>query len=643
MITITIDGKKVEVPEGTTVLRAAQANGFEIPTLCDHPNLTPYGGCRLCLVEVEGARTLQPSCTLPVSSNMVVHTDNERIRSARKFVLTMIFSERNHFCPFCQVSGGDCELQNAAYGQEMTHWPIQPSWATYPVDASHPYFVLDHNRCILCRRCVRACGELVGNFTLGFEERGAKSFLVADLGAPLGESTCNSCGTCVQICPTGALIDRSSAYRGRETQVDRHPTICTGCSVGCTLDVLVRDNNMMRIEGDWTAELNGGVICKTGRFLPTVEDRTRIVTPMIRRDGKLVAATFEQALDAIAAEMKAQASKVAALASPRLSAETLHAFKQIFKDHLAAQTVTTTDESAATANLVKTAAALGRAFEGNLEDLHTADCFLLLDEDIVTDHEVAGFFIKRSLPLGASLVLVSEGAHPLDLNADANLKFKKGTLAAVIQGLRAALAQNQAGVSDAAAKTGIAADTFLQAAQKLSEAEKPAIVFGKNLVSQGEAQVQAVIALAEAAHAALLSTKGQANSLAAALFGLSAPLNLKDAKAVYVALGDEEPSHKLTQQLEKVPFLVVQAAYTSQLSAMAHVVLPAQTAFEQGGSYLNLDGRLQKSEAALQCTEEAFANLEILKSLAGRMGCTLDLAAWSAELHKAASPVALVP
>ena len=247
MITVTIDGKQLQVPEGTTVLRAAQSAGIDIPTLCDHPHLTPYGGCRLCLVEVEGARTLQPSCTLPVSNNMVVKTDTKKVKDARSFVLTLIFSERNHFCPYCQVSGGDCELQNAAYGEGMTHWALQPNWQPYPMDASHPYLIMENNRCILCRRCVRACGELVGNYTLGFEERGARSILVADTGVPLGESTCVSCGVCAQVCPTGAIIDRWSAYRGHDEQIDKTQTICVGCSVGCGIEVFTRNNNLVRI------------------------------------------------------------------------------------------------------------------------------------------------------------------------------------------------------------------------------------------------------------------------------------------------------------------------------------------------------------------------------------------------------------
>ena len=334
MVNFTIDGKTVEVPEGTTVLKAAEAAGIHIPTLCYHPALVPFGGCRLCLVEVEGMRTLQPSCTLPASDKMVVHTDTDKVKAARKFVLTLIFSDRNHFCPYCQVSGGDCELQNAALDEGMSHWPFQPNWQHYPVDATGQYFVMDHNRCILCHRCVRACGELVGNFTLGIEERGASSMLVADTGVPLGESTCVSCGTCVSVCPTGALIERRAAYQGHEKQLEPVQSVCIGCSVGCGITVYARDNRLVRILGDWDAPLNGGVLCKDGRFLPMEEDRERITTPMVKKDGKLQPATWEEAISTIASKMKPLAGKkgdgIAALTSTRLPVEALSQFKQLF-------------------------------------------------------------------------------------------------------------------------------------------------------------------------------------------------------------------------------------------------------------------------------------------------------------------------
>ena len=367
MINITIDGTKHEVPEGTTVLQACRLAGVEVPTLCDHKSLAPYGGCRLCLVEVEGARTLQPSCTLPAGNNMVDRTDTPKTKEARKFVLSLIFSERNHFCMYCQVSGGDCELQNAAYHEGMTHWPLSPNYQPYQVDASHPDFVLDQNRCILCRRCVRACGELVGNFTLGFEERGANSLLVADFGAPLGQSSCIACGTCIQVCPTGALIDRDSAYRGRETQVEHHLTTCIGCSVGCGVDVLTRDNHLVRIDGDWDAAVNAGVICKAGRFEPVNDERQRVVTPLVRKNGSLKAATWDEALEAISSQLKPLAGKkndgVAAVASTRLPVEALSAFKQLFAGGMGSSLVTSTEEGRSTITASAVAKDLGQAFE----------------------------------------------------------------------------------------------------------------------------------------------------------------------------------------------------------------------------------------------------------------------------------------
>ncbi|HNJ13567.1 MAG TPA: 2Fe-2S iron-sulfur cluster-binding protein, partial [Anaerolineales bacterium] len=279
MAKITINEKQIEVPDGTTVLRAAEMAGIHIPRLCDHKELTPYGGCRLCIVEVEGARVPMASCTLPVNNGMVVRTNTPALKQSREFILSMLFSERNHFCPFCQVSGGDCELQNSAYHEEMTHWPIQPGWSNFAVDTTHPYFILDNNRCILCRRCVRACGELAGNFTLSVAERGAASIIVADTDVPLGESTCIKCGSCVQVCPTGALIDRVSAYQGHDKHLEEIKSVCSGCSVGCSIKIMVRDNRIVRIEGDWDGKVNRGVLCEHGRYDPVTESRKRITTP----------------------------------------------------------------------------------------------------------------------------------------------------------------------------------------------------------------------------------------------------------------------------------------------------------------------------------------------------------------------------
>jgi formate dehydrogenase major subunit len=633
MVNITINEKKLQVPEGTTVLRAAQSAGIEIPTLCDHPALTPYGGCRLCVVEIEGARTLQTSCTLPVYENMVVKTNTEKVLKARKFILTLIFSDRNHFCPFCQVTGGDCELQNAAYGQGMTHWALTPNWQPFEVDASHPYIIIDHNRCILCRRCVRACDELAGNFTLGFEERGAKSILVADLGNPLGESSCISCGACVQVCPTGAIIDRWSAYRGHVEDMKEVKSVCTGCSVGCGIEVYSRDNNLIKINGDWDARVNEGVICKVGRFLPITEDRERIVTPLVRKDGKLKASTWEEALTVAADKMKSLVGKntngIAAAASTRMNVESLAAFTELFKGKAGSDMVTSLEEGKFSALQSKAAKSAGGAFEGSLEDIKKSDCVVLIGEDVVDTHEVAGFFIKRNLPKGIKLIIIDEKENKLSDLSDVSLISKSGILSSV-QGITAAFAKQ---TKDAA---------FILAAELIAAAEKPVFVVGKSLAN--EADLLAILDLAKKAGAEkkIVRLKGNANSVAAEQLGLNSKFDINGHQAVFMAIADEVPAPSLIKLIEKAPFLVVQASYVSQLTAQADVVFPVEMWAETEGHYINLEGKIQKTTASLTAPVDVKSSEAVLVALAEKLGLKLNTKNWKENIVKSVSSVEIL-
>jgi formate dehydrogenase major subunit len=650
MITLTIDGKQVEAKEGMTVLEAAKSAGIHIPTLCHHPSLTPYGGCRLCLVEIEGARTLQPSCTMPAGNGMVIQTNTENVRTTRKFVLDMIFSERNHFCPFCEVSGGDCELQQAAYAQGMTHWAFQPNWVPFNVDASHPYIIMDQNRCILCRRCVRSCAELVGNSTLGFEERGAKSQLIADLAVPLGESSCISCGTCVQVCPTGALIDRWSAYRGQEKDVESHLTVCQGCSIGCGLDVQTRNNRLVRIYGDWDAKVSNGVICKVGRFLPMNDQRERITSPMVRVDGQLKKVSWEEALDVLAKKFQPLVGKsddgVAAAASTKLSVESLHHFKTIFKDGMKSSMVTSLEQGAKTAVFSKIAEDLGKPFESNLDDVEKADLFVVVGTDLVNEHEVVGFFVKRARLENATLYVVDQNKNPLDFLADGVLQAEsfgevaKGIKAAMVKlGLAVDTSIQPDAMLEAAVKaTDISDEVFMKAAYAFASAQRPAILMGSSINCEGCAKEW--ISLGELINGSIITLKGGANSLAAAQYQLDSAFKVNGHQAAYIALGDEDPTEKLAVQFEKVPFLAVQAAYVSRLSARADVVLPVKNWAEQDGHYLNIDGRLQKASAAVTGPEVAWPDQKVLEDLASKLGITLN-DNWNADLHKRQSTVAL--
>lgn len=660
MVNLMIDGKSVQVPEGTTVLEAAQSAGVHVPTLCHHPALKPFGGCRLCLVEVEGARTLQPSCTLPASDKMVVNTNTDKVKAARKFVLTLIFSDRNHFCPYCQVTGGDCELQNAALEQNMSHWPYQPNWTPYPVDSSHPYFVFDQNRCIVCHRCVRACGELVGNFTLGIEERGASSMVVADTGVRLADSSCVQCGTCVAVCPTGALIERSSAYQGLDQQMDETQSVCVGCSVGCGITTYTRDNRLVRVIGDWNAPVNGGVLCKIGRFLPVDEDRERITTPMIKKDGKLQPATWEEALTTIAENLQPLSGRkgdgIAALASTRLPVEALSAFKQVFGDCLSSDMVTSIEEGRPTAASSALAESLGHPFEADLEAVKAADLVMAIGVDLAESHMVAGFMIKRKLPQGTKLVVVDPGDNGLGYLASANLKATAGADLDLLKGLGAALVKlglrdgdgiaAEQELARAAAAAGVAEVDLLTAAGLIGLAEKPVFVYGKGItMNNGDAALRQLVALGKQAGAALLSVKGEANSLAAAQFHLEQPFDVNGHRAVYLALGDHAPSQRLIQRMETAQaeqprFLAVQASYVSRLTAMADVVLPVQMWAEQEGHYLNLEGRLQKANAALVAPDGVPSNAAALKALAEKLGAAVN-EQWEATLHERTAPVAV--
>ena len=621
MIKLTIDGKTVEVQEGTTVLQAAEDAGLYIPTLCNHPQVTPYGGCRLCMVDIEGARTLQPSCTLPAAEGMVVHTHTEKVLNARKFVLTLIFSERNHFCMYCPVSDGDCELQNRAYDEDMTHWDLQPNWQPFEVDASHEFIILDNNRCILCRRCTRACDELVGNFTLGFEERGADSLLVADYNVPLGESSCISCGTCVQICPTGSLIDRQSAYQGKETEVDQNLGVCVECSVGCQRNVLTRDNRIVRIEGDWDADLNHGLLCDLGRFLPLEEDRSRLLTPLVRKDGQLKAATWEQALDAIASKMN-NGEGLAALASTRLPAEDLALFKSIFTDGLNADLVTSLEEGKATASLAKLAEKVGKPFESSLDALKDTDAVLVLELDLVDEHQVPGFFIKRQIPHGTKLIVADRDTNKLAARASIRLELNAGEEATFLSRLLEALDQD---TED---------ENLNQAANTLKTANKPCIVYGKTLAENAdEKALTSLLEIADKVNAALIGVKGEANSMAAAQLGLEAAFGSNGYESVFVALGDDKPSQKLVKRLEDIPFVVVQATYMSQLTGNADVVLPVTSWAEQSGAYLSLDGRLQTITKALDAPEGILTSNESLLKIAEILSIAPDTD-WKTTLMK---------
>lgn len=225
VVTLTINDKMVSAQDDQTLLDVIRENGIDIPTLCHMEGLSERGGCRLCLVEIVGTPKLLPACTTKVQEGMAVVTHSARLVNHRRMILELLFSERNHVCAVC-VMNGHCELQALAATEGMSHVRFDYLNPDLSLDASHERFVLDHNRCVLCTRCVRVCDEVEGAHTWDVMGRGAKSKVVSDLNTAWGESnSCTSCGKCVQVCPTGALTQKGSTVAEMEKHADFLPMI----------------------------------------------------------------------------------------------------------------------------------------------------------------------------------------------------------------------------------------------------------------------------------------------------------------------------------------------------------------------------------------------------------------------------------
>jgi len=284
MIKLTIDGKEIEALPGTTVLEAALANGIDIPHLCYHPDLSISGGCRLCQVEVEGYPNPMTSCGLTAEHGMAVRTHSEQLHNIRRELIDLFVSDHPLDCVTCDKAGS-CDLQNYAYeyGVTETTYEKQISRSLYQDD--NPFFVRDHQYCVLCGKCVRTCDEVVGANAIDLVGRGFESHVATPFDEPMIDSTCVFCGNCVQVCPTAALMNVSRQKKGREWELDRIKSICGYCGVGCEVEYALKDGEIIYAQGTPDGPANSEFLCSKGRYgWDFANHPDRLTTPLIRRD-----------------------------------------------------------------------------------------------------------------------------------------------------------------------------------------------------------------------------------------------------------------------------------------------------------------------------------------------------------------------
>jgi NADH dehydrogenase/NADH:ubiquinone oxidoreductase subunit G len=282
-VNLTIDGQKIQAEAGQTILQVADEAGIHIPILCHHPALPPEGACRICLVEIERQRSLQPSCTFPATEGLVVHTRSEKVVEARKFVLEMLLSDHPFDCMTCDATG-NCLLQDLVYEYGVRTEPYPGLHHNFPVDLSNPFIQVDRNKCILCRRCVRACSYINGVDAISVVYRGFNARIAFGADSTMQESPCEFCGSCVEVCPTAALYPKMSMGKGRPWQVERVQTTCSYCGVGCQLVLEVTDNKIVKVDSAWDGPANHGWTCVKGRFgYDYVSHSDRLTRPMVRK------------------------------------------------------------------------------------------------------------------------------------------------------------------------------------------------------------------------------------------------------------------------------------------------------------------------------------------------------------------------
>ncbi len=442
-ITISIDGRSIKTVKGENLLQVARLNGIMIPGLCFHPKISPTGACRLCLCKIEGMKGLIASCAVKVTEGMMVTAFDEELEESRRIMLDYLLSEHNEeYSPCYEDEFRDLKIK---YGlEDPSLRRFTPVWKEldYPVDDSSPVLTYDASKCIKCFRCIKACDEVQGKNVLSFTNRGMTSYIVAGL-ENWKDSECDGCGECIQLCPTGAIVEKPHRDKVDLSKVEKNVvTTCPYCGVGCQIELLVSNGRIVRSNGVEGVPPNDGRLCVKGRFgYDFVHSSERLTTPLVKKNGKFEKVSWDEALDLVAEKFKEIIAKygnsaLAGYSSAKCTNEENYLFQKFVRVVFGNNNVDYCTRLCHASTVVAMLRSIGDGAGSNsIEDYVKAGCIMVTGNNMIETHPVTATFVKEGKRRGARLVVIDPKWTPLVKYADIWLQPRLGTDVALLNGM----------------------------------------------------------------------------------------------------------------------------------------------------------------------------------------------------------------
>jgi NADH-quinone oxidoreductase subunit G len=651
-VTFTVDGKKITAPTGSLLIDACKSAGIEVPSFCYYPNLSLQGACRMCLVKIEKMPKLQTACTTTVGEGMIVTTDNEEVRQARKSMVEMLLGNHPLDCPVCDA-GGECELQDMTFSYGAAESKYMEAKNHKEEQQWSPVVFFDRPRCILCYRCVRVCGEGMDVWALGVQNRGVTSIIAPNKEDHL---ECEECGMCIDICPVGALTSGAYRYKTRPWEMKHVGTICTHCGDGCktTLGIRRSETGMEIVRGDNRDKsgINNDFLCVKGRYaFDFAENSERLKTPMIRKSGKLVPATWEEAFTLIGKRFTEVrdtngGEAIGVIGSNRTTNEENYLLSKFARVVLKTNNV----DHHRTADFPALAAALGGKPDATatMREVYDAPAILVIGNNPTDQHPLLAWQIRNNVRLHRSkLYLINSQPIKLGRQASGFTQIPVGSET----GVAAFLAGDDSALS-ALVTEQVNQNAWTSLRDQLRKEEELIIIFGSeirggavaSLVKFGSAIAGAkFVALADYANSHGSADMGLYPDLlpgyhrvsdtgpfhqewgsVPASVGLTLPEMVDAAKAgklkaLYVLGANPVGRFAIDPFVFSKSFVVVQDMFLTETAFIADVVLPAANAYEKSGTFTNTCGDVQLVKKAGEVTDTK-SDFEMIVRVADAMG-----------------------